>query len=311
MKEPNVKGEIGEQDVTTALESLKSAAFTRRFPSGCGAADPVWKAPGGQPIHEHVRERMDAFKKDVGDLRLHHTHGSVFQKFDSATLLTVGHHHLFEPVIPQPRDLFHVYGPDKSNTKDWKRYYRFAWKDKGPHAIIHSSDADIIQHGKLVCNSYSYSGQSSHALVGAGLFFIPGYGDAKINIRPYVQWLTSASFTGTDPAPASAVAWLGIYVESWAQSGGAYHLDRDHFIPVWSQNTTGYVVKAPGAGSASVGDGLALEDLLALGHRKYAIYVYAYLETSAAPPQAKNELRYVGIDIDATVPYVVVEEKPI
>jgi hypothetical protein len=310
MKEPNARGDISEKDVTTALESLKSAAFTRRFPSGCGGGDPEWKVPGGQPIHEHIRERMDAFKKDVGDVRLHHHHGGVFHKFDSATLLTVGHHHLFEPVIPQPRDLFHVYGPDGGNTKDWKRYYRFAWKDKGPHAIIYSSDADIIQHGKLACYSYSYSGQSSHALAGAGLFFMPGFGDAKIIIRPYVQWLTSASFTGTDPAPASAVAMLGIYVESWAQSGGSYNLDRDHFIPVWSQNTTGYMVQTPGAGSASVGDGLSTE-VLAVGHRKYAIYVYAYLETSAAPPQAKNELRYVGIDIDATVPYVVVDEKPL
>jgi hypothetical protein len=35
------------------------------------------------------------------------------------------------------------------------------------------------------------------------------------------------------------------------------------------------------------------------------------LETSAAPPTAQNELRYVGIDIDATVPYVVVEEQPL
>jgi hypothetical protein len=46
-----------------------------------------------------------------------------------------------------------------------------------------------------------------------------------------------------------------------------------------------------------------------LSKRKYAIFVYAYLETSAGQPQKKNELRFVTLDIDATVPFVVVEEK--
>ncbi len=50
-------------------------------------------------------------------------------------------------------------------------------------------------------------------------------------------------------------------------------------------------------------------EILAVTQRKYAIFVYAYLETSAGPQQQKNELRFVTIDIDATVPYVVVEDK--
>ncbi len=36
---------------------------------------------------------------------------------------------------------------------------------------------------------------------------------------------------------------------------------------------------------------------------------YVYLETSASPQQQKNEQRFVTLDIDATVPFVVVEEK--
>ena len=45
--------------------------------------------------------------------------------------------------------------------------------------------------------------------------------------------------------------------------------------------------------------------------RKYAIFVYAWLETSAGPQQNQNELPFVTIDIDATVPYVVIEEQPL
>jgi len=309
MKEPIVTGEIVERDVTTAVETLKSASFkTRIIRTDCNAKEPAWKSPSGQPIHEHVRDQLKAFKKDLDGVRFHEHHGGVFHKFDSTTMLTVAKHHLFDVVAPAPRDLFHVYGPDRDDTKDWKRYYRYAWKDKGPSGILYSTDAQIVREGKLSCESYSYSGQSSWALVGAGLFFIPQFGDAKVTIRPFVQWLTSASFTGTDIVPATAVASLGIYVESWAKSGGLHHVDHDHWIPVWSQNTQSYMVDATAGGAATAGDGLAAE-ILAVTSRKYAIFVYAYLETSAAPPSQKNELRYVGIDIDATVPYVVVEEK--
>jgi hypothetical protein len=314
MKESNVNvaSEIGERDVVTALESLNASPFRQRLLRAHGhsssVADPVWKAPSGQPIAEHVRNQMDKLKKDVGTVQLHHFHGGVFQRFDSASILTVAHHHLFEPVAPAARDLFHIYGPDKNGTKDWTRYYRYAWKDKGPHAIIYSNDTQIIQEGKLACNSYSYSGQSSYALVGAGMFFLAKFGDAKVSVRPFVQWLTSASFTGTDSAPASAVASLGIYVESWARTGGGYFVDRDPWIPVWSQNTNSYLVNQTAAGAATAGDGLST-DFLASSLRKYAIFVYAFLETSAGAQQGRNELRYVGLDIDATVPYVVVEEK--
>ncbi|MCW5981489.1 MAG: hypothetical protein KIT09_25615 [Bryobacteraceae bacterium] len=309
MREPIVTGDIAERDVTTAVESLDSASFKARFiRTDRNAADPEWNTPGGQPIADHVRSRMDAFKKDVEAVRLHDFHGGVFQRFDAAVWLTVAQYRkLLEPYVPTPRDLLHVYGPDRDNIKDWRRYYRYAWKQPGPHAIIYSSDEQIIRQAKLACNSYSYSGQSSYAIVGAGMFFRPEYGDAIVSIRPYAQWLTSASFTGNDSAPASAAASLGIYVESWAASGGGHYVDRDHWITVWSQNTQSYMTNVSAGGAAAGMDGLTTE-ILAVAQRKYAIFVYAYLETSVGPQQQENELRFVTIDIDATVPFVVVEE---
>ncbi|HVE51611.1 MAG TPA: hypothetical protein VNG69_18555 [Casimicrobiaceae bacterium] len=309
MKEPSVTGEIDERDVTSAVESLNSASFKERFiRTDQNTADPEWETASGQGILEHVRDLRDQFKKEVDATRLHHFHGGVFQRFDSGTLLTLANHRLFEPVVPTARDLFHVYGPDRDNIKDWQRYYRYAWKDKGPHGIIFSSDPQIIREGKLACNSYAYSGQGSYALVGAGMLFRPQFGDAKIIIRPYVQWLTSASFTGNDIAPASAVAYLGIYVESWNQGGGLHNVDHDHWVPVWSQNTQSYLVGVTSGGAATGGDGLSAE-VLAVTQRKYAIFVYVYLETSAGAQRQRNEVRFVTLDIDATVPYVVVEEK--
>jgi hypothetical protein len=309
VKKPSVTGEISKRDVTTAIESLNSASFKERFiRTDCNAANPKRKTPRGQAIDERVRTKMNKFKKDVDAVPLRDLQGGVFSRFDSATMLTVAHHNLFKPTVPAARDLFHVYGPDRDNLKDWKRYYRYAWKAQGPNAQIFSTDQQIIQEGRLSCESYSYSGQSSFTLVGAGMFFRPQFGDVFVNIRPYVQWLTSASFTGTENAPASAVASLGIFVESWDQSGGGYYVDRDHWIPVWSQNTESYLRNLTAGGAATVGDGLAAE-ILAVTQRKYAIFVYAYLETSAGPQQQKNELRFVTIDIDATIPYVVVEER--
>jgi len=309
MKEQNMTDGFDERDVAAANESLNTASFKERFiRTNCNVIDPEWKVPDGQPIKEHVRNQMNHFRKDVETVRLHQLHGGVFQKFSAGTMLTIAHHRLFEPVVPKARDLLHVYGADRDNIKDWKRYYRYAWKDKGPNGIIFSTDTQIIREGKLACNSYAYSGQSSYALVGAGMLFRPIFGDAMVSIRPYVQWLTSASFTGTESTPASATANLGIYVESWQLSGGGHFVDRDLWIPVWSQNTQSYLTNATAGGAATVSDGLTTE-ILAVKQRKYAIFVYAYLETSAGPQQQKNELRFVTLDIDATIPFVVVQEK--
>jgi len=309
MKEKSKTEGFDERDLTEAKKSLKSASFKGRFiRTECNIPNPEWNAPDGKPINEHVRKQLNLFRKDVETVGFNQFHGGVFQKFDSNIKLTIAHHRLFEPVIPAPRELLHVYGPDRDNLQDWKRYYRYAWKQKGPNGIIYSTDTQIIREGKLGCNSYAYSGQGSYAIVGAGMFFRPLFGDAKVSIRPYVQWLTSASFTGTESTPASATASLGIYVESWQLSGGGHFVDRDFWIPVWSQNTQSYMKNATAGGAATVGDGFTT-DILAVAQRKYAIYVYVYLETSADPQQQKNELRFVTLDIEATVPFVVVEEK--
>lgn len=308
MKTNKITEEFTEKDVTAAKKSLNSASFKERFVNtSCNVADPIWKE-GGKTVNEYVQKQMSRFRKDVEPIGLTQFRNGVFQKYDSNSLLTISYHDLQIPIPPKPRDLLHVYGPDRDNIKDWKAYYRYAWTDKGPNGIIYSTNPQIIREGKLNCNSYAYSGQSSYALVGAGMFFRPLFGDATVSIRPYVQWLTSASFTGTESAPASAKASLGIYVESWNLDGSGYFADHDFPFPVWSQNTQGYMTHVPGGGTATAPDGFAL-DILCVAQRKYAIFVYVYLETTAGPQQGKNEQRFVTIDIDAVVPYVAVQEK--
>jgi hypothetical protein len=307
MKEQKMTDGINEHDVAVAYESLKSASFKERFiRTDCNVPDQVWKAPDGKPINKYVRNQMNNFRKEVEPFG-QNLYGGSFQKFNSNILQTISYRGLLDPVKPTARDLLHVYGADRDNIKDWQKYYRYAWTDKGPNGIIYSTDAQIIREGKLGCNSYAYSGQSSYALVGVGMHFLPLFGDAKINIRPYVQWLTNASFTGTESAPASATASVGIYVESWNVNGGGNFVDRDYWIPVWSQDTQNYMTNVTAGGAATVSDGLAI-DVLTVSQRKYSIFVYIYLETSAGPQQGTNELRFVTLDIDATVPYVVVEE---
>jgi hypothetical protein len=139
------------------------------------------------------------------------------------------------------------------------------------------------------------------------MLFRPQFGDSTVNVRPFVQWLTASSFTGNDLIPASATASLGIYIESWSNSGGGHYVDRDYWIPVWSQNTQSYLVHQTAGGNATGVDGLTA-DFLAVAQRKYAIFIYVFLETTASPQQVRNEVRYVTLDIEANVPYVVVEE---
>lgn len=301
--------DIGDDEVATAIESLRIASFaSRHVRSDWQAATPEWKIEGGLPLHDHVRDRSDRFKRDVEAFEVRDVHGSAFHRVVGSTRMIVESHRLLDPIVPTPRDLFNVYGPDRDDSKDWRRYYRYAWKDEGPHASVYSTDAQAIRQGKLACNSYAYSGQSSFALVGTGLFYCPEFGDAKISIRPYVQWQTSASFTGTESTPATATARIGIFVQSRTRSSSQGHyVDRDHWVTVFSQNTQGYRTGVTAGGAVSVVDGLATE-VLAVAQRTYNIFIYAELETTAAPQQQRNELRFVTVDVDATVPFVVVEE---
>jgi hypothetical protein len=301
--------EFDDADVKTALASLDTAPFRSRvIRTDCNAADPEVLTESGQPIDQYARGQLREFKATVDAIGGQVVHSGVFQKFvDDKLWLAIGSGHLLDPITPEPRDLFHVYGPDRDSLGEWRKYFRYAWKDEGPNAIVYTDDATMIRDGKLAGNCYSYTGQNSFLLLGVGMLFRPEWGDAMVSVRPYTQWQTSASFTGNDRVSASASASLGIFVESWKASGGGHLVERDITIPVWSQTTSNYLTHITNGGAATVTDGLAT-DFFAVTQRKYAIFVYAWLETSAAPQQVRNEIRYTGIDIDVTVPYVVVEE---
>lgn len=300
--------EADEREIATALQSLRSPAFKSRFIStDSNPSDPEW-IMDGLPVDAHVKSLVGKYKNEIEGNHLKDFHTSSFEKFNASTLITSAHHRLYPPVIPAPRDLFHVYGPDKDNTRDRERYYAYAWKDEGPHAIMYSDDIMIIRQGALECNSYSYSGQNSYALVGAGLFFTPKYGASRISIRPYVQWQTYASFTGVSGPMASATANIGIYVESWKTGNSEVLNESDIWVQLWHRNTGQYTAANTAGGTATVMDGLTC-NVNTIPQRKYAIYVYAWIETSAGPQEQKNEYRFVTLDIEAKVPYVVVEEK--
>jgi hypothetical protein len=310
MDRPGEVDGFDERDVGLAIESLQRAAFRSRYVrTDCQSSDPDWTTEDGQRIDEHVRQYVDQLKGDVDALDVRDFSGYAFHRLTGNVQMVVDGHHLGDVVAPSPADLLHIYGPDRDNTGDWTKYYRYAWRDKGPHAIVFASDDEVIRQGRLSCNSYAYSGQSSYALQGAGLFFRPQSDNEIVSIRPYVQWSTSASFTGVSGIDATARAMLGIYVESWTGvAGEGYYTDWDHWITVFAQDTQSYTTGVNVGGTATVGDGLSFE-MLAVGRRRYHIFVYAYLDTTAGPSRG-NDHRFVTIDVEAKVPYVVIEERP-
>jgi|GEM_PF-1713885 len=301
--------EITESDIKSAVKSLKSASFKSRFiRPGRDSGIPVMEGSNRESVKALARKKMEDFREDVKSAPMRNFHNGVYQKFETNTLASIAHNHWADIVTPKARKSLWIYNPDRDNTRDWKRYYRYAWKSRSLGGTIFSKDADIIQRGMLSCSAHSYSGQNAYAMAGTGIFYRPQRGDAKVNIRPYVQWLTNSSFTGDTGIPASAAAYIGIYVNSWGPDGGLHHVDRDYWIRVWSHNTRGHITGFGAEGTAAVADGLATE-FLAVKQRKYSIFAYVYVETSAEPRQQKNHSRFVVLDIDATVPFMVLEEK--
>ncbi len=286
-------------DDLAALREVIGARLAR--PAHDASADPE-----GDELAGRARTEMEHFRRDLEAFDVQHVHGNVFQRFSDASRLTVAGLHWLDRAAPQPRPRLHVYGPDRDDVRDADRYYRYAWRDHHVWGRVSSTEQEIVRQGRLSVWANAYSEQSSYALAGAGLFFRPAR-DTMLSIRPYVQWTSYASFTGTERTPASAVAQLGIFVQSRAAGGGLHHVDRDHAVTVYAQTTQGYSVGDSAGGAATVGDGLATE-VLAVRQRRYSIFVYALVETSAAPRRARNETRYVMLELDATVPFVVLEE---
>lgn len=306
---------IDEADVEAAIASLGGGSFRGRIersspcPKGEGAE---WATADGIPAHELTRRSMDELTAEMqlldGELALR----GLITKVEADQYLGGFRSGISDYVAPEPRDLFHVYGPDRDDTQDWRRYYRYSWTDKNP-SYSGTATADH-RTGGLFNYQYSYNGYAS-ALAGVGLLMVPQLTDCMLSIRPYVTWQSIVSLTYNSWPPdsdeeswASAVGHVGIFVESWARTGGAYFNDRDHWIDVWSYGGHNIYVKQQWAGDdATVSDGLSVE-LFAHGHRKYAIYVYSWVEVQA---EGLGERRsFATADMTSNVPYVVVEEKP-
>ena len=82
--------------------------------------------------------------------------------------------------------------------------------------------------------------------------------------------------------------------------------EQDAWITAYAHSTTDWLRDVPSGGTATVGDGLAT-DFVAVPGRRYAIYVYAWLEASASPQVHKNQSRFCTIDVDASAPFVVAQ----
>jgi hypothetical protein len=304
---------LDNRDIEHVIDAIGSGLRQRRAaPLAHGVPDPRWSIDDGRPIDTVVRGHVEAFHDSMAGLPLRDFHGVVLQRVTDGVLVT-GAEHLAVRKPPEPRDLLHVYGPDRDGTRE-RRYYRFAWTDAtAGGGIIFAKAPQIIGQGLLQANCYAYSGQAAFAVTGAGMLFAPEHGPARVAVRPYVPWRTTASFTHStwdDPpeeTQASVSCLLGILVESWRPGDDEVQLERDHWITAFAQSTTQLLRGVPAGGTATVGDGLAT-DFVAVPGRRYAIYVYAWLEASASPPSGKNRQRFCTIDVDASVPFVVAEE---
>lgn len=304
---------LDNHDIEHVIETIGRRLRERHgTPAAHSVRDPDWTAEDGRPIASVVREHVERFRDSMSGLPLRDFHGSVLQRVTDGVLVTGVEHIGFRPP-PEPRDLLHVYGPDRDGTRA-RRSYRFAWTDGSVGgSIVYAKAPQIIGQGLLQANAYAYSGQAAFAVTGAGMLFVPEHGAARVSVRPYLPWRTTASFTHSrwDEEPeatsASVSCLLGILVESWRPGDAVVAQEQDAWITAYAHSTTDWLRDVPSGGTATVGDGLAT-DFVAVPGRRYAIYVYAWLEASASPQVHKNQSRFCTIDVDASAPFVVAQE---
>lgn len=299
---------IGDAEIDDLLAALDRTRLPRRFRIRNASGPPVdAQLHGRLPVPVHVAEQLDLFRAsvnpalrlDLHDIRLHRVTDSLD--------LTIGG--LLRPQPrPEPRDLLHVYGPDRDQSGE-QRFYRFAWLDHSRYGRSFSTGSSaIVRSGRLGGACGVYWGQWAFSVGGAGMLFTAAHGPSRVFVRPHIPWLALTSFNH-HAVDASVRCALGILIESWKPgTAGSFFEERNHAVDVVLRSSTeGYLIDSETSGTAGVGTGVTT-DFVAVPGRRYAIYVYAWLEADGGRIAGDGPIGYSRIELDASVPFVVAEE---
>jgi hypothetical protein len=298
--------EIGDDEIAMLLGSLGRTALGRRAIIASASGPRVEEQRlDGRAMPDAVAERLDRFRQTLTPLTHLDLRGAIMHKVTDELDLTMSG--WFEHVPPpEPRDLLHVYGPDRGSTGE-QRYYRWAWLDHSPYGSAFSTTAPaVVRSGRLAGTCGVYSGQWAFSVGGAGMLFTAKHGASRVQVRPYVPWVALTSFNH-HCLGASVVCHLGILVESWRPGDAQTQPERDHFVTVVSRTSAeGYLFDSETSGTSASSTGL-VSDFVAVPGRRYGIYVYAWLESNGGAPRS-GPLGYARIEVDASVPFVVAQE---
>jgi len=297
---------IGDDEIEMLVGSLGRTALRRRAIIAAASGPAVEEQLlDDRPVPDAVAERLDRFRQTLVPLTHLDLRGAVMHKVSDGLDLTMSG--WFEAMArPEPRDLLHVYGPDRDATGE-QRYYRWAWLDHSTYASAFSTTGPaIVRSGRLAGSCGVYWGQWAFSVGGAGMLFSAKHGASRVSVRPYVPWVALTSFNHYSIG-ASVVCHLGILVESWRPGDAQTQQERDHFITVVQRTSAeGYLFDSETSGTAVSSEGL-VTDFVAVPGRRYAIYVYAWLETNGGAV-GSGPLGYARIELDASVPFVVAQE---
>lgn len=299
---------IDDAELELLLATMERTALPRRTRISAASGPPIDERQlDGRPLPLHVAEQLDRFRAslnpvmhlDVRDLTLH----TVTDGLD----LTIGG--LLQPASPpDPRDLLHVYGPDRDSTGE-RRYYRYAWLDHSEYGSAFSTGSSaIVRSGRLSGGCGVYWGQWAYSVAGAGMLFIAEHGAARVSVRPIIPWIALTSFNHFT-IDASVRCDLGIIVESWKPGDpDSFFQERDASVTVVDRSSTeGYLLDSETGGTGGPAAGVST-DFVAVPGRRYAIYVYGWLEVNGGRTGGNGPIGYSRIELDASVPYVVAEE---
>lgn len=290
------------------LDAIDRSSMPRRAAIRSAAGPPVdEQLHDGRPVPLHVAEQLDRFRDRVSPALRLDLHDILVHSVVEGLDLSIGG--LLGPASqPEPRDLLHVYGPDRDGTGE-RRYYRFAWLDHSQYGNAFTTAAPaIVRSGRLSGACGVYWGQWAFSVGGAGMLFTAEFGPSRVSVRPHIPWLALTSFNHYTIG-ASVRCALGILVESWKPGvDGSFFQERDHWVDVVLRSSAeGYLLDSGTSGTAGVGSGVTT-DFVAVPGRRYAIYVYAWLEVDGGRVGGDGPIGYSRIELDASVPFVVVEE---
>ncbi len=300
---------LQDEGVDDFGRAMVKYAAARRAGSSVGELinEQAGRVTASYQLSDEARQQKAAFTRDGTALV------TTLLDYQDRVSRVVRHWNLPPLKAAEPRDLLHVFGADKAQSKT-EPFYRRRWASiDGQGAGIGASTDPTT--GRFSASQYVIGNSQADSYGGIGVLFRPRSHLCTLSVRPIVQWTGMSTLTSRTYDPQMSVeAWaqsygaIGVHVQSRTGPGAPIHEDAGRWVPMWNR-----LEKNPNApqeyGSMEGPGTIGLDGVFATDEREVLVWVScnAFVMTQSRFGFDTHASSYISCEMS----YLVVQETPL